>query len=57
MEKTRNFNNSQVKPSNSAKQEANQHVNEEQFQKIDWVFLRLQCYKQFIFKQKKKKKT
>jgi len=56
MEKTRNFNNSQVKPSNSAKQEANQHVNEEQFQKIDWVFLRLQPYKQFIFKQKKKKK-
>lgn len=55
MEKTRNFNNSQVKPSNSAKQEANQHVNEEQFEKIDWVFLRLQPYKQFIFKQKKKK--
>jgi hypothetical protein len=41
---------------NRMKQQAYQHQSERQFEEGDWVFLRLQPYKQSTLKQKKNKK-
>jgi hypothetical protein len=40
---------------NRMKQQADQHRSERQFEEGDWVFLRLQPYKQSTLKQKKNK--
>ena len=38
-------------PQNRMKQQADQHRTEREFELVDWVFIRLQLYKQLSLKQ------